>query len=60
MFNVVRKSVAKHNCYLQTVLAQNKEGILPVETPPISQYVLRRFMSASDVAPEVTILSSAL
>ena len=42
------------------IRAQNKEGILPVATLSIALYVLRRSMSASDVAPEVTILSSAL
>ena len=42
------------------VIPQNKEGILLVATLSIALYVLRRFMSASDVAPEVTILSSAL
>ena len=41
------------------VKAQNKEGILPVATPSIALYVLRRFMSSSEVAPEVVILSSA-
>ena len=42
-------------------LSQNKEGILPpVATLPIALYVLRRLMSASDVAPEVALLSSAL
>ena len=49
-------------CSLSVILltAQNKEGILPVATLFIALYVFRRFMSASDVAPEVTILSSAL
>ena len=42
------------------VVPQNKEGILPVATLSIALYVLRKFMSASDVAPEVKILSSAL
>ena len=42
------------------IIAQNKEGILLVATLSIALYVLRRFMSASDVAPEVSILSSAL
>ena len=40
--------------------AQNKEGILPVATLSIALYVLRRSMSASDFAPEVAVLSSAL
>ena len=46
------------NCSL--VDTQSKEGILPVATLSIALYVLRRSMSASDVAPEVAILSSAL
>ena len=41
-------------------MAQNKEGILPVATLFIALYVLLRSMSASDIAPEVTLLSSAL
>ena len=43
-----------------SAVAQNKAGILPVATLFIALCVLRRFMSASDVAPEVKILSSAL
>ena len=46
------------NC--NQVQAQNKKGILPVATLSIALYVLRRSMSASDFAPEVAILSSAL
>ena len=45
---------------VNSLSSQNKEGILPVATLSIALYVLRRSMSASDVAPEVTILSSAL
>ena len=41
---------------LITVMAQNKEGILPVATLFIALYVLQRSMSASNVAPEVAIL----
>ena len=44
----------------QKLKPQNKEGILPVATLSIVLYVLRRSRSASDVAPEVAILSSAL
>ena len=45
----------------QTLIpAQNKEGIQPVATLSITLYVLRRSMSASDIAPKVAILSSAL
>ena len=36
------------------VIAQNKEDFLPVATLSIALHVLRRFMSASNVAPEVT------
>ena len=43
-----------------SVEPQNKEGILPVGTLSIALYVLRRSMSASNVAPEVAILLSAL
>ena len=46
--------------HVYKLLAQNREGILPVATLSIALFVLRRSMSASDVAPEVTILSSAL
>ena len=46
--------------HLTAIKAQNKEGILPVATLSIALYVLRRSMSAIDVAPEVKILSSAL
>ena len=42
------------------IATRNKEGILPVATLSIALYVLRRSMSASKVAPEVAILSSAL
>ena len=42
------------------VIAQNKEDILPVATLSIALHVLRRSMSARDVAPEAAILSSAL
>ena len=52
-------SLAKH-ASKSILLAQNIEGILPVATLSIALYVLRRFMSASDVAPEVTVLSSTL
>ena len=45
---------------LYCLYPQNKEGILPVATLSIALYVLHRSMSASDVAPEVTILSLAL
>ena len=38
------------------LVPQNKEGILPVATMSIVLYVLRRFMSANDIAREVTIL----
>ena len=41
------------------VIAQNKD-ILPVATLSIALHVLRRSMSARDVAPEAAILSSAL
>ena len=44
----------------EKLLTQNKEGILPVATPSIALYVLRRYMSASDVVPELAVLSSAL
>ena len=37
-----------------------KKVFYPVATLSIALYVLRRSMSASDVAPEVSILSSAL
>ena len=37
------------------VQPQNKEGILPVATLSIALCVLRRFMLASDIAPEVFI-----
>ena len=48
-------------CFLAVILLpQNKEGILPVATLFIALYVLCRSMSASNVAPEVAILSSAL
>ena len=52
------KSIAREHYNLATT--QNKEGILPVATLSIALYVLRRPMSASDVALEVAILSSAL
>ena len=42
-----------------TFVPQNKEGILPVATLSIALYILRRYMSASDVTPEVTSLLSA-
>ena len=44
-----------HVCSRNYRLSQNKEGILPVATLSIALYVLRRSMSASDVAPEVAI-----
>ena len=43
-----------------SILSLTKEGILPVATLSIALYALRRFMSASDIAPEVAVLSSAL
>ena len=46
--------------HVKSSTTQNKEGILPVATLSIALYVLRRSISASDVAPEVTILSSVL
>ena len=56
-----------HSCFLgglsymyNSVYTQNKEGILPVATLSIALYVLCRSMSASNVAPEVAVLSSAL
>ena len=48
------------NFQRQYILSQNKEGILLVATLSIALYVLRRHMSASDVAPKVAILLSAL
>ena len=42
------------------LMPQDKGGILPVATLSIALYVLRRSRSASDVAPEVAILLSAL
>ena len=52
---------ANQSCTRQIKLQpQNKEGILPVATLSIALYVLRRSMSASDVVPEVAVLSSAL
>ena len=40
--------------------SQDKESILPVATLSIALYVLCRSRPASDVAPEVAILLSAL
>ena len=45
---------------MRKLKTQNKKGILPVATLSIALYVLRRSMSASDIAPEVAVLSSAL
>ena len=45
---------------IEYISPENKEGILPVATLSIALYVLYRSMSASGVAPEVTIFSSAL
>ena len=42
------------------IASQNKERILPVAALSIALYVLCRSMSASNFAPEVAILSSAL
>ena len=55
-----RAAIFKVNClshhYVDNcMVSQNKEGILPVATLSIALYVLHRSMSASDVAPEVTI-----
>ena len=53
-------SIYVHTSFIYTLPPQNKEGILPVATLSIAIYVLRRFMSASDIAPEVASLSLAL
>ena len=45
---------------IHSVTTQDKEGILPVATLSIALHVLRRSMSASDVAPDVAILLLAL
>ena len=43
-----------------SIIPQNKEGILPVGTLSIALYVSYRSRSDSNVAPEVTKLSSPL
>ena len=58
------QSVTPHNNkYVSHTISMRhiiKKVFYPVAALSIALYVLRRFMSASDVAPEVTILSSAL
>ena len=57
--NIINQQLLS-GCLLKIMDTQNKEGVLPVATLSNALYVLCRFMSASDVAPEVTISSSAL
>ena len=53
----INTSILRHITF---ILAQDKESILPVATLSIALYVLCRSRPASDVAPEVAILLSAL